>query len=180
MPTRDKRYYILAVGALLLVLISLSSFFNLRASNSEAVAGRHGMVITAHPLATRLGVEILRKGGNAFDAAVAVAAALCVVESMMFGIGGYGTILIFDAKGKSVWCLNSSGSIPAQLNADVFRDMYPGAEENRRCAAAVSTPGNLYAWETLSHELFVPAIRFAGTMGDPGAFPEAPTTAVAV
>ncbi len=169
MPTRDKRYRILVFGVLLSLLIFSSSFFNLRASDSEAVVGRHGMVSTAHPLATQVGVEILRKGGNAFDAAVAVAAALNVVEPMMSGIGGYGTILIFDAKSKSVRFLNSSGRIPAQLDADVFRDPHPGAEENRRGAAAVSTPGNLHAWETLSREmgrlawreLFVPAIRLA-------------------
>ena len=52
------------------------------------------MVSTAHPLATKAGLEVLEAGGNAFDAAVAVSAALNVVEPMMSGVGGYGAIVV--------------------------------------------------------------------------------------
>lgn len=94
---------------------------------------------------------------------------LNVVEPMMSGIGGYGTILIYDAKKEEVRYLNPSGRIPKSLNPDVFRKPDPKAEENRRGAAAVSTPGNLHAWEALSRDLgllrwedlFLPAIRAA-------------------
>ena len=55
------------------------------------------MVSSAHPLATEAGLGILRQGGNAFDASVTIAATLNVVEPMMSGIGGYGTILVYDA-----------------------------------------------------------------------------------
>ena len=60
--------------------------------------GTTGLVSSAHPLATEAGLEILRAGGNAFDAAIAVAAALNVVEPAMSVMGGYGTILVWDAR----------------------------------------------------------------------------------
>ncbi len=63
-------------------------------SSPELATGWSGMISSAHPLATEAGLRILRGGGNAFDAAVAVAAALNVTEPMMSGMGGYGTILI--------------------------------------------------------------------------------------
>jgi len=118
---------------------------------APAQAGR-GMVSSAHPLATRAGLEILEAGGNAFDAAVAVAAVLNVVEPMMSGMGGYGTILVYDASARKVRFLNSSGRIPAAVDSDVFRAPTPGYEENRRGPKAVSMPGNVHAWEALSRE----------------------------
>ncbi len=87
----------------------------------KPAAGTSGMVSSGHPIATEAGLEILKKGGNAFDAAVAVAAGLNVVEPMMSGMGGYGTILIYDAKKGEVRFLNSSGKIPAGVNSGVFR-----------------------------------------------------------
>jgi gamma-glutamyltranspeptidase / glutathione hydrolase len=133
------------------------------------VKARRGMVSSAQALATRAGQEILKSGGNAFDAAVATAAALNVVEPMMSGMGGYGTILIYDASGRKVRFLNSSGRIPAAVDSDVFRAPTPGYEENRRGPKAVSMPGNVHAWETMSREygrlgwarLLEPAIRLA-------------------
>jgi gamma-glutamyltranspeptidase/glutathione hydrolase len=147
---------------------------------AEPAVGRSGMVSTGHPLATEAGLEILASGGNAFDAAVAIAAALNVVEPMMSGIGGYGTILIYDATSRRTRFLNSSGRIPAAVNSDVYRAPTPGHMENRRGAKAVSTPGNLHAWEAMSREygsrdwrtLFAPAIRLADsgfTVGERGA-----------
>ena len=62
----------------------------------------NGCVASAHPLATKAGLEVLKNGGNAFDAAIAVASTLNVVEPMMSGIGGYGTILVYDAKSKKI------------------------------------------------------------------------------
>jgi gamma-glutamyltranspeptidase/glutathione hydrolase len=108
------------------------------------------MVSTAHPLATDTGVAILRAGGNAFDAAVAVAAALNVVEPENSGLGGYGTILIYDARKHETRFLNPSGRIPFAVDSDAFRPPTPGYLANRRGAKAVSTPGNLHAWEALS------------------------------
>ncbi|UCH96328.1 MAG: gamma-glutamyltransferase, partial [Candidatus Aminicenantes bacterium] len=138
--------------------------------NVEGLAeGTSGMVSSAHPIATTAGLDILKKGGNAFDAAVAVAATLNVVEPMMSGMGGYGTILIYEAKKSQVRFLDSSGKIPAKTNPDAFRKPTPGYLENRKGPKAVSTPGNLKAWETLSktygtlewHLLFEQAIKTA-------------------
>jgi gamma-glutamyltranspeptidase/glutathione hydrolase len=128
---------------------------DLRPSSSRQVdtrpaIGTSGMVSSAHPEATRVGIEILREGGNAFDAAVAVAAALNVVEPAMSGVGGYGTIVIYDAAKHESRFLNPSGRIPKAVDSDVFRPPTPGYLTNRRGAKAVSTPGNLHAWEALS------------------------------
>jgi gamma-glutamyltranspeptidase/glutathione hydrolase len=132
--------------------------------------GTTAMVSSAHPLATEAGLEILRTGGNAFDAAIAVAAALNVVEPEMSGMGGYGTILVYDAKTKRTWFLNPSGRIPQAVDSDAFRAPTPNFLANRRGAKSVSTPGNVHAWEAMSkrfgrlkwQRLFEPAIRFAG------------------
>lgn len=132
-------------------------------------SGRLGMVSSAHPLATHAGIEILRDGGNAFDAAIAVAAALNVVEPMMSGIGGYGTIIVYDANKRQARFLNSSGRIPQAVDSDAFRAPTPNYLENRRGAKSVSTPGNVAAWEAMSRQygklpwkrLFGPAFRLA-------------------
>lgn len=155
-----------AVAGGLLLLISVAS----AAQNALAPAeGTHGMVSSAHPLATKAGLAILQRGGNAFDAAVAVAAVLNVVEPAMSGMGGYGTILVYSKSYNALRFLNCSGRIPAKLNPDIFRAPTPGFEKNRTGAAAVSTPGNANAWEALSkksgklkwRELFDPAIELA-------------------
>jgi gamma-glutamyltranspeptidase / glutathione hydrolase len=127
------------------------------------------MVSSAHPLATEVGLEILEAGGNAFDAAVAVAAALGVVEPMMSGMGGYGTILVYSAEEGRARFLNASGRIPRGTDPDAFRAPTPGYLENRRGAKAVSTPGNVNAWAAMSEEygelpwagLLEPAARLA-------------------
>jgi gamma-glutamyltranspeptidase/glutathione hydrolase len=120
-------------------------------ATTPAQAGQ-GMVSSAHPLATQAGLDILKAGGNAFDAAVAVAAVLNVVEPIMSGMGGYGTILIYEASGRKVRFLNSSGRIPAAVDSDVFRAPTPGYEKNRTGPKAVSMPGNVHAWEAMSRE----------------------------
>ncbi len=132
-------------------------------------SGQLGMVSSAHPIATRAGLEILEAGGNAFDAAIAVAATLNVVEPMMSGVGGYGTILVYDTEEGRGRFLNASDRIPRAVDSDLFRPPTPGYQENRRGAKAVSTPGNLRAWQAMSEEygtlsweeLFAPAIRAA-------------------
>jgi gamma-glutamyltranspeptidase / glutathione hydrolase len=142
------------------------------ASRNTAVrpaVGTNGMVSSAHPLATRAGLEIMEDGGNAFDAAVAVAASLGVVEPMMSGVGGYGAIVVYSAEERRTRFLEVGSRTPASLDPSVFRPPTPGYAENRCGARAIATPGNLNAWETMWQEygeaewprLFRPAIGYA-------------------
>ena len=75
------------------------------ASRRSPVYGRGGMVAASQPMAVAAGIEILSKGGNAADAAVAVAAALNVTEPTSTGIGGDMFALFFDAKHKTNQCI---------------------------------------------------------------------------
>src|ERR1700677_3979006 len=92
-----------------------------RNTSSRPAVGTQGMISSAHPLATQAGLEVLEAGGNAFDAAVAVAATLNVVEPMMSGMGGFGVTLFYDAQKGTIRCLDASGRFPAAVDADVFR-----------------------------------------------------------
>jgi len=129
----------------------------------------HGVVSSAHPVATEAGLTVLRDGGNAFDAAVAVAATLNVVEPMMSGMGGYGTIMVYAVEEGAPLYLDASGKIPAGVIPDAYRAPTPNYMENRVGAKAVSTPGATHAWEAMHArygtkpwaDLFEPAIRAA-------------------
>jgi gamma-glutamyltranspeptidase/glutathione hydrolase len=140
-----------------------------RNTATRPAVGTNGMVSSAHPLATRAGLEILADGGNAFDAAVAVAAALGVVEPMMSGLGGYGAVVVYDAEDEKTRVLEVGSRAPATLDPEIFRPPTPNYQENRCGAPVVATPGNLRAWQALSEEygelewrrLFGPAISYA-------------------
>ena len=144
------------------------------ATRSESTAaspavGENGMVSTANPLATEAGLQVLSDGGNAYDAAVAVAAALGVVEPMMSGIGGYGATVVYDAESGETRFLGASSRVPETLDLSVFYPPTPGYAENRSGAAAISTPGAVNDWEALWEEygslnwdrLLQPAISLA-------------------
>ncbi len=153
-----------------LLLSSIIAILTFSCGTEEKSAPtRMGMVGSAHPLATQAGLDVLEAGGNAFDAFIAIASTLNVTEPMMSGLGGYGTILIYDAKEKQVRYLNSSGRIPINTNSDLMRPPTPNYLENRTGAKAVSTPSNLHAWEAMHQqygtqewsELFTRAIQLA-------------------
>ena len=119
----------------------------------ETAAYTKGMVSSAHPIATEAGLEILATGGNAFDAAVAIASTLNVVEPMMSGMGGYGTIMVYSAEVGEPFYLDASGRIPIGVDPDVYRAPTPNYMENRVGPKAVSTPGASAAWQAM-HERF--------------------------
>ena len=109
----------------------------------------NGAVSTGHPFATEIGLNILEKGGNAFDAAVAISAALNVLEPVNCGLGGYGSTLIFDSNNKQVRFLNSSGKFPINANSDLMRAPTVDYMKNRKGPKSISTPGNLNAWKKM-------------------------------
>ncbi|MEQ8712570.1 MAG: gamma-glutamyltransferase, partial [Cyclobacteriaceae bacterium] len=110
-------------------------------------------VASSQPLATQAGLEILEKGGNAFDAAIAVATTLGVVEPQHSGLGGYGSMLIFDAATGKARFLSFSGKYPMQLEKSALKPSDPQAEQNRNGAMATTTP-TLLAGLVALHETY--------------------------
>ncbi len=84
----------------------------------SVVHARHGLVAAAHPLAVGIGLDVLKKGGSAVDAAIAVNAALGFLEPVSCGIGGDLFALVWDAKTQRLYGLNASGRAPLALTAD--------------------------------------------------------------
>jgi gamma-glutamyltranspeptidase/glutathione hydrolase len=129
------------------------------------IASVHGIVAAAHPLAAAAGARILSEGGNAFDAAVAVAAALGVVEPLMSGLAGSGIATVFPAAEGQVRCVQFRGFVPQHF--PVAR--YTRREEMYRGAMATTAPGNLAGWCALLErygskslaEVLAPAIALA-------------------
>src|SRR5512141_3369982 len=76
------------------------------------VYARHGMVASAHPLATQIGVDVLKRGGTAVDAAIAVNAALGFLEPVSCGVGGDLFAILWDPKTGKLHALNASGRAP--------------------------------------------------------------------
>src|SRR5262245_42966873 len=92
------------------------------ATRSEVLA-KNGMVATSQPLATQAGLEILRRGGSAVDAAIAANAVLGVVEPTGCGVGGDLFALVWDASSERLYGLNASGRSPAGLTAERLREL---------------------------------------------------------
>src|SRR3970282_1794304 len=90
-------------------------------SRRSPVAGRGGMGAASQPLAVASALELLRRGGNAADAAVATAAALNVTEPTSTGIGGDCFALYYDSAARQVTALNGSGRAPADLTLERLR-----------------------------------------------------------
>lgn len=114
----------------------------------STVHGANGAIATSQPLATMAGLDILKAGGNAIDAAIAASAVLCVVEPMMTGIGGDCFALIAKHGKLPVLGLNASGRSPAALTADKVRaqghDIMP-----THSVDAVTIPGALAGWDAM-------------------------------
>ena len=91
------------------------------ATRSEVIA-ENGMVATSHPLATQIGLDILKNGGNAIDAAIAANAAIGLMEPTGNGIGGDLFAIIWMENDKKLYGLNASGRSPKNLKLDYFKN----------------------------------------------------------
>ena len=124
----------------------------------------NGMVSAAHPLASTAGLRVLMDGGNAFDAAVATAAVLNVVEPYMSGMGGIGVGLAYVADEGRVRALDFSGCAPQAARPALYSE-----ETMETGILAAMVPGNVAGWLTLQEtygrldrqRLFEPAIDYA-------------------
>ena len=132
------------------------------------IVAQHGIVATSQPLAAQIGLEVLKRGGNAADAAIATNAAMGVVEPMSCGIGGDLFVIYWDAKTQKLYGLNASGRSPYALNREVFKQrnltQIPDSGP-----LSWSVPGCVSGWEDLRgrfgtrplNELLQPAIELA-------------------
>ena len=91
-----------------------------RAQSRPDVSGREAAVVADHPLAAAAGQDVLRRGGNAVDAAIAMAGVLAVVRPHMNGVGGDAFGLFFDAKSGRVTALNGSGRAGGLATPEFF------------------------------------------------------------
>ncbi len=119
------------------------------AQGRSEVLARHGIVATSDPLAAQAGLEILRKGGNAIDAAVATGAVLDVTSPNDTGIGGDLFALVYIAKDRKLYALNSAGWAPAQWTPEFFTQKLgiktmPGSGVN-----ATTVPGAISGYDAL-------------------------------
>ncbi len=136
-------------------------------SNRYCVTARNGMVASGSNLATAAGLEVLRKGGNAVDAAVATAAALTVVEPTANGLGSDSFALVW-IKDK-LYGLNSSGYSPKNITLEKVLAEYPDGKMPTHGWTPVMVPGAVKSWPTLVKrfgklslaEDLAPAIRYA-------------------
>jgi len=115
-------------GAILLCVVCFSSGLAAQLLERPLVTGRKAMVTSLDPLASTAGMRILMEGGNAFDAAVAAAAAVSVVDPRMSSIGGHGFATIYVAKSRDVRALNFYGDAPAGATIEALtgKDYHEG------------------------------------------------------
>jgi len=138
-------------------------------ASRSAVYGTSGAAGSAHPLATQTGIEILKRGGSAVDAAVAMNASLGFLEPTSCGLGGDCFVMLWDPKQQKVVGLAGSGASPRKLTLETVRSRAKNGMLPPVGAVAVSTPGACDAWWTLHQrygrlkwaDLFEPVIHMA-------------------
>jgi gamma-glutamyltranspeptidase/glutathione hydrolase len=141
------------------------------ATRSEVLA-THGMVCTSVPAATEVGIEILKRGGSAVDAAIAANAALGLMEPVSNGIGGDLFAIVYSAKENKLYGINGSGRSPLGLTYDAMKAELAKLHSETippRGMLPISVPGCVDAWAELNKKFgklklsddLAPAIRYA-------------------
>ena len=170
---RLNKYHMKNILFLIIITLSLKSYSQDRitgelfSTRSEVIA-ENGMVATSHPLATQIGIDILKNGGNAIDAAIAANAAIGLMEPTGNGIGGDLFAIIWVEKDKKLYGLNASGRSPKNLTLDYFKNK-SFSEIPAYGPLPVSVPGCVDGWFEMHdkfgsiamHEILSPAIEYA-------------------
>ena len=168
-----NKYHMKNILFLIVITLSLKSYSQDRitgelfSTRSEVIA-ENGMVATSHPLATQIGIDILKNGGNAIDAAIAANAAIGLMEPTGNGIGGDLFAIIWVEKDKKLYGLNASGRSPKNLTLDYFKNK-SFSEIPAYGPLPVSVPGCVDGWFEMHdkfgsapmHEILRPAIEYA-------------------
>jgi gamma-glutamyltranspeptidase/glutathione hydrolase len=162
---------IIAAIMLLLVTTMVNAAAILEGERMSPVQGREGMVVTSHFLATQAALEVLKKGGNAIDAAVTAAFSLAVVQPRSGNIAGGGFMLISSEQNDEVVAIDYREKAPSKATADMFLDEEGNADSqlSRYSHLAAGVPGTvaglslaLEKYGTISlKEALVPAIHLA-------------------
>ena len=140
-------------------------------ASRTAAYGLHGAAGTAHPLATQAGIDILKRGGSAVDAAIAINACLGFLEPTSSGIGGDAYAMLWSPGERKVVGIAGSGASPRGLSLETARARAKNGALPPLGAVSVSVPGAVDCWWTLHRrygklkwaELFEPAIAMAET-----------------
>src|SRR5437764_2560022 len=149
-------------------LMAMPSTAALPKSGRSPVIAKHGIVAASHPLAAQIGLDILKSGGNAIDAAIAADAALGLMEPTSCGIGGDLYALVWDAKSQKLYGLNASGRAPLKTSRQYFADKGLKAIPESG-PLSWSVPGCVDGWAELNKrfgkkslaEILAPSIRYA-------------------
>ena len=166
----NKLLLIVFLTSLTLPLLSQNRITGSPYTTRSEVIAQNGMVASSQPLASQVALDILKKGGNAIDAAIAANAMLGLVEPASCGIGGDLFAIIWDAKTQKLYGLNASGRSPKSLTAAYFQEQgkdyipYTGP-------LSVSVPGCVDGWYMMHDrfgklnmkDILAPSIEYGNT-----------------
>ena len=167
-------FALLTLGSALPLVAQIDRITGKNFATRSEVLATHGMVCTSVPAATQVGVEILKRGGSAVDAAIAANATLGLMEPVSNGIGGDLFAIVYRAKENKLYGINGSGRSPLGLSYDTMKSELAKLHPDSvgippRGMLPISVPGCVDAWAEL-HKKFgklklsddlAPAIRYA-------------------